>query len=64
MGSRGVKYLLYSIGLLLLLGSRQTTLAQTNEFRKLHEKLQHAKDSSRYVKTLNDLSFSPPEQPG
>lgn len=55
MRSRGSKYLFYSI--LLLFGSWQTAFAQTDNFRKLHEKLQHAKDSSEYVKTLNSLSF-------
>jgi signal transduction histidine kinase len=57
MASQGIKYLCYGIVLLIVFSSRQTALAQTDNFRKLHEKLQHAKDSSDYVKTLNSLSF-------
>lgn len=51
---QGLKYLLYSLA---VFSSWQTTFAQTDNFRQLHEKLHQAKDSSEYVKTLNSLSF-------
>lgn len=51
---QGLKYLLYSIA---AFASWQTTLAQTDNFRRLHEKLHRAKDSSEYVQTLNNLAF-------
>jgi signal transduction histidine kinase len=52
-----LKYLRHGIILLMAFISSQTTLAQTDNFRKLHEKLHQEKDSAKYVKTLNNLSF-------
>ncbi|MEI3802786.1 MULTISPECIES: ATP-binding protein [unclassified Chitinophaga] len=51
-----LKYL-HGILLLMALTGSMTALAQTDNFRQLHEKLQQEKDSAKYVKLLNSLSF-------